>query len=81
MVIQGLPTETEVSLFKATLDALRSRVAVLDDTGNVTAVNEAWRQAATPGGTGLHDAHVAMSYFTVCDRRTQPRRPADGNRA
>ena len=71
MVVQGFNVETEVSLFKATLDALRSRVAILDEAGTVTAVNEAWRQAATPGGSGLHDAHVGASYLTVCDRARQ----------
>ncbi|MBL7645631.1 MAG: PAS domain S-box protein [Candidatus Hydrogenedentes bacterium] len=53
---------------QATLDALASHIAVLDDGGVIVAVNRAWRTFAEENGANLERADLGASYFEVCDR-------------
>lgn len=49
------------------LNSLSSHIAVIDDFGNIIAVNEAWRQFAMENGkTTLERTGVGMNYFKVC---------------
>jgi PAS domain S-box-containing protein len=49
---------------RATIDALGSRVAVIDDAGVVVAVNQAWRRFALDNGAVTD--FVGANYFDVC---------------
>lgn len=55
----------------ATVDAFPAHVAVLDPSGNILAVNEAWRAFARDNGSCIED-FVGMHYF-------RPGQSVDGN--
>ena len=48
------------------LDSLSAHLAVLDDQGMITAVNEAWRRFAHDNGAKVPGAFVGANYLTVC---------------
>ncbi|CAN5717192.1 hypothetical protein BH23CHL2_BH23CHL2_11970 [soil metagenome] len=50
------------------LDALHQRIAILDDRGNILAVNKAWRSSADANGFAGSNHGVGMNYLDVCDR-------------
>ncbi|MBF9197972.1 PAS domain S-box protein [Microvirga terrestris] len=49
------------------LDALAGPVAVLDQSGTIIAVNQAWRDFGRTN-SGKDVRHVGTSYFDICDR-------------
>jgi PAS domain S-box-containing protein len=54
-------------LQQAVLDALSAQIAVLDATGRITAVNEAWRRFARDnGGSRELEEGVGLNYFHAC---------------
>ncbi len=56
----------------AILDALPSRVALLDGGGRIRAVNEAWRRHAEAHRLGLADAGVGTDYLAICAGADDP---------
>ncbi len=57
---------------RATVDALTAHIAILDEAGNVLAVNRAWRefgQASPPAPSGLA---VGANYLSVCESASGP---------
>jgi PAS domain S-box-containing protein len=56
------------ALFRSTLDALSAHIAVLDRTGTIVAVNEAWRSFARSMGLADRRHGVGMNYLAVCER-------------
>jgi two-component sensor histidine kinase len=48
------------------LDSLTAHIAVLDVTGTVVAVNEAWKQFARENNADESRVHVGTNYLTVC---------------
>lgn len=52
----------------AILDAIPSHLALLDESGRIVAVNEAWRRFARANGLSGENAAVGESYLDVCDR-------------
>ena len=50
------------------IDSIAAHIAVLDDTGEITAVNEAWRQFAVDNGadTTMGGSSVGTNYLEVC---------------
>lgn len=56
---------------QAVLDALSAQIAVLDTTGRIIAVNEAWRRFAreNDGDASLEDG-IGMDYFEACLNRS-----------
>jgi two-component system NarL family sensor kinase len=52
-------------LLQSTMDALSAHVAILDYSGRIIAVNEAWRRLADASGHIGHDLGVGNSYFEV----------------
>jgi PAS domain S-box-containing protein len=55
------------ALLRSTLDALSAHIAVLDETGTIIAVNQAWRGFAHASGY-VGDSHgVGMNYLAVCE--------------
>jgi PAS domain S-box-containing protein len=56
------------SLLQSSIDALSAHVAILDDTGVIIAVNEAWsRFAVYTGFSGGDCCAVGKNYLSVCD--------------
>lgn len=55
---------------RATLDALLEHLCVLDETGTILTVNNAWREYAAKNSSGpVHTAEGA-NYLSVCDATT-----------
>ena len=48
------------------LDSLTAHIAVLDVTGTVVAVNEAWKQFARENNADESQVHLGTNYLTVC---------------
>lgn len=69
---QEFPTSPDSSvqesgrLLQATLDALLAHIAVLDDHGNVLAVNEAWRRFAEVNGFTGSSYGIGSNYLQIC---------------
>jgi len=49
------------------LDALTGNVALIDSTGVILAVNEAWRRHADVNGLGSTDFSVGQNYLKICE--------------
>ena len=58
----------------AVLDALTSHICVLDSSGVITLVNEAWRQFALENSSVATRTGVGTHYLDVC--RAAPRTPS-----
>jgi PAS domain S-box-containing protein len=65
--VAALEGEVE-ALLRSTLDALSAHIAVLDRTGTIVAVNEAWRSFARATGFVGKEHGVGMNYLAVCER-------------
>ena len=61
-----LAVETE-ALLRSTLDSLSAHVAVLDASGMIVAVNNAWRAFARQSGYVGDDCGVGSNYLSVCE--------------
>jgi PAS domain S-box-containing protein len=61
---------------QATLDALSSHVAVLDETGNILATNRAWREFARANGTNWKLVSEGTNYLAICQRAEAQGDPA-----
>ena len=53
---------------QSTLDALSSHIAVLDETGQIIAVNKAWQQFSKENDGTAASCGVGANYIDVCDR-------------
>lgn len=53
-------------LLQATLDALLAHIAVLDEHGNILAVNEAWRRFAEANGFKDSSFGIGSNYLQIC---------------
>ncbi|MDZ4667690.1 MAG: PAS domain S-box protein [bacterium] len=57
------------SFNKGVLSSLSSHIAVIDDTGNIIAVNKAWNNFAKANGVNsLQKVSVGSNYIEVCQR-------------
>jgi signal transduction histidine kinase len=50
------------------LDSLSAHIAVLDETGTIIAVNQAWRAFAAASGYAGNDHGIGMNYLHVCEQ-------------
>jgi PAS domain S-box-containing protein len=57
-----------VEFWQGTLDSLTARIAILDDRGDIIAVNAAWRRFAE-SANGASD-FIGCNYVAVCDAAT-----------
>lgn len=62
-------TETYSQFEHRVLSALDSHIAVLDQNGNITHVNEAWARFAERNGAPASSTGVGVNYFEVCRSR------------
>lgn len=64
-------------LAQSTIDALPTKICVLDETGTIVSVNRAWREFATgdtpvPAGGESQDLGEGANYLELCDRASGP---------
>src|SRR5512147_2724044 len=59
------PEGAVVALLRSTLDALSAHIAVLDHTGAIVAVNQAWRSFARAAGFVHQDDGLGINYLSV----------------
>jgi two-component system, NarL family, sensor kinase len=64
----GTEAAATEALLRSTLNSLSAHVAVLDATGTIIAVNQAWRSFATQSGYVGENDGVGTSYLVVCER-------------
>src|ERR671911_135737 len=63
--------ETRRSLeLQQTLDSLSAHIAILDESGEIIAVNEVWRAFAKANGTDPRKVSEGANYLRVCDSAT-----------
>jgi signal transduction histidine kinase len=63
--------ETRRSLeLQQTLDSLSAHIAILDESGEIIAVNEVWRAFAKANGTDPRKVSEGVNYLRVCDSAT-----------
>lgn len=59
-------------ILSMTLDALPSGVALLDATGRVQMVNQAWKRMAESDNPLLKNCEVGANYLAICDALVNP---------
>ena len=52
---------------RATIDALSAHIAVINTTGTIIAVNQAWRAFAANNPPVLSNVHEGANYLAICD--------------
>ena len=55
---------------RSLLNTLPAHVAIIDGTGTIVAVNDAWRDFATSNGAIVSKVTEGTNYFEVCDSAT-----------
>ena len=63
---------------QSTIDALSAHLCVLDETGRILAVNQAWRDFARANGSSFQNVAEGANYLAVCDAVTGPDAAAAG---
>jgi PAS domain S-box-containing protein len=53
---------------QAILDTLKAHIAVLDQAGNIIAVNEAWRRFGRENGLKTANDCLSVNYLALCDQ-------------
>lgn len=54
--------------FQATLDSLRSPIAILAESGHILEVNDAWKKFAQENGLNDPDFGLGTNYLDICDQ-------------
>src|SRR5262249_45818361 len=62
-----LATETTQRFLQSTIDALSAHIAILDETGNILAVNEPWGKFGEENGVIGAGHHIGADYLRVCE--------------
>lgn len=52
---------------RSTVDALTAHIAIIDDTGEILAINQSWRQFAASNGLLMPQYGLGGNYLHVCD--------------
>ena len=59
--------DEQLGVLADALDALSAHIAIIDQDGNIVAVNGAWRRFAQLNGGDLHGFNVGDNYLSVCE--------------
>jgi diguanylate cyclase (GGDEF)-like protein/PAS domain S-box-containing protein len=70
-----LAVESSEGRVRAVLNAMSDLTVVLDATGAITMVNDAWRSAAATMGDGAADVGLGADYLAVADAGTRASAP------
>lgn len=60
-------TKSSEEFLQKSLDSLSSNIAVLDETGNIIAVNKRWKEFGEQNGLKEKDFCVGTNYIKVCE--------------
>jgi len=66
-IIADAEKQAETAKQAAILNALPAHIALLDTTGNIVSVNEAWRRFALENALHYPEHGVGVNYLDVCD--------------
>ncbi len=55
---------------RSTLNGLLSQIAIVDESGEIVSVNNAWRRFAEANGVAANRVSEGCNYLSVCDRAT-----------
>lgn len=58
---------------RATLDGLSANIAILDEQGEILAVNKSWEDFAAANGHAPETSFIGVNYLGVCERSAGPR--------
>lgn len=64
----------QFSFTQSALDALKGHIAVLDQDGNIVAVNASWRSFADSNCFDTPSYGIGANYLTICDQTVGPER-------
>lgn len=64
---------------RSAVDALSASIAILDDTGTIIRVNQAWRTFAEANAPGSPHLTEGANYLTVCDKAAHEGDPNAGD--
>jgi PAS domain S-box-containing protein len=56
---------------RAILDSLAAQIALLDEQGTVTAVNQSWLDFSGQNGGSLEATQAGVNYLAICDRAAE----------
>lgn len=62
----------QIDVFRAAIDALAARIAVVDATGTIIAVNRPWNAFALERGGLASRCCIGVNYLEVCDQARGP---------
>ncbi len=68
----GRPPDDAVQFTNAVIDSLSAHICVLDEAGNIIAVNKAWRNFHEANFPSDHAYGVGTNYLTICDSAHGP---------
>jgi two-component system sensor histidine kinase/response regulator len=68
---QGAHVEQMRQFVEKTLDTLTASVCVLDETGCIIYVNQAWRDFGRRNGYLAADSGLGMNYLNICDQASE----------
>ncbi len=74
-----LELQTSRLFMRATLDSLPQHIAILDESGSILKVNEAWRKFACADHLLPRTQHVGENYLDVCERTAKTECPQAGD--
>jgi PAS domain S-box-containing protein len=57
---------------RSTIDSLSAHIAILDESGTIVGVNEAWRRFARTNSSEMQGLAEGANYLSVCDSATGP---------
>lgn len=57
-------------MYRSVMNSLRTQIAVVDDTGTILMVNDAWNRFAIENGTLLESAAVGINYLDLCREKS-----------
>src|SRR5262245_31332760 len=60
-------TEATQRFLQSTIDALSAHIAILDETGNIVAVNEPWRRFGEDNGSIGPGHQIGANYLKACE--------------
>ena len=60
------------SLHESLIDAVTANVVILNDEGQIIAVNDAWMQFADFNELGLEDYGLGLNYISICEGLNAP---------
>jgi PAS domain S-box-containing protein len=72
-ILELLGRRSDGEIWQPIVDSLASRLALLNERGDILAVNETWRRAALESGSDSD--YIGWNYFAACEASPDPEAP------